>query len=97
MTHHGSVEPVLSHHTAATPALLSLPPLGPPVLEPDLVRGRGEMEGLKGVSREAHGFLDSGSTKGAFPTPWPQASMTTALQTHKDSACGHKVGATSVF
>lgn len=36
VTHHGTVEPVLSHHTAPAPALLPLPPFGPAVLEPNL-------------------------------------------------------------
>lgn len=36
MAHHGAVETVLRHDGAAAPALLSLAPLGPPVLEPNL-------------------------------------------------------------
>ena len=34
--HHGPVQPVLRHDAAPAPALLSLPPLGSAVLEPDL-------------------------------------------------------------
>lgn len=36
MTDHGAVQTVFSHHTAAAPALLTLPPFGPAVLEPHL-------------------------------------------------------------
>lgn len=36
VTHHGTVEPILRHHTAPAPALLPLPPFGPAVLEPHL-------------------------------------------------------------
>lgn len=78
VAHHGSVEPVLSHHTAATPALLSLTPLGPPVLEPDLVRGRGETEGLKKRHYEKECLekrmrMRPGPWvyKGTTPHPWP--------------------------
>lgn len=40
VTHHRPVEAVLRHDAAAAPALLPLPPLRPPVLEPDLHRHR---------------------------------------------------------
>lgn len=36
VAHHGPVEAVLRHDAAPAPALLSLPPLGSSVLEPDL-------------------------------------------------------------
>lgn len=37
VSHHGPIQPVLRHHTAATPAFLPLPPLGSAVLKPDLI------------------------------------------------------------
>jgi hypothetical protein len=36
VSHHGAVQPVLSHDAAPPPRLRGLPLLGPPVLEPDL-------------------------------------------------------------
>lgn len=36
MPHHGSIQPILSHHGATAPALLPLPPLGSAVLKPHL-------------------------------------------------------------
>lgn len=43
--HQGPVQPILGHQAAAAPALLSLAPLGPAVLEPDLGVGRQERQG----------------------------------------------------
>jgi len=36
MTYHGAVEAVLCHYCRSAPAFLRFPPLGPPVLEPNL-------------------------------------------------------------
>lgn len=36
VSHHGAVQAVLRHDATATPALLALSPLRPPVLEPNL-------------------------------------------------------------
>lgn len=51
VAHHGAVEPVLRHDGAATPTLLPLPPLGPPVLEPNLWTQRQVLTG-----RPTHGY-----------------------------------------
>lgn len=40
VSHRGPIKAVLSHHAATTPTLLPLPPLGPPVLKPDLMWGK---------------------------------------------------------
>jgi len=51
VTHHGTVEPILSHHAAPAPALLPLPPLGPAVLEPNLGRATRRDMGFFGGTR----------------------------------------------
>lgn len=40
VSHHGAVKTVLRHDAAATPALLTLTPLGPPVLKPHLEKNQ---------------------------------------------------------
>lgn len=40
VSHHGTVQAVLCHDAAAAPTLLTLSPLGPPVLEPHLENTR---------------------------------------------------------
>lgn len=88
MAHHGPVESVLSHDAAAAPALLSLAPLGPPVLEPDLVRGREEAEKLEkrhykngggvGGEEKRTPLRDSGSAKGPFRTHKPEGQRSSS-------------------
>lgn len=58
VTHHGTVEPILSHHAAPAPALLPLPPLGPAVLEPNLGEGR---------NKEKYGFWWGAGVSVPFP------------------------------
>lgn len=57
VTHHGTVEPVLSHHAAPAPALLPLPPFGSAVLEPNLGR----------ATRQDMGFLGREGVLVPFP------------------------------
>ena len=65
MSHHGPIETILRHHAATTPALLPLPPLGPPVLKPDLIWGR---TGSRRAYRRRH------SKEDASRCPWAGSS-----------------------
>lgn len=70
VSHHGPIKPILGHHAAATPAFLPLPPLGPPVLKPDLMWGR---TGSRRVYRRRH------SKEEAPRCPWARSSKNSQL------------------